>query len=220
MQTPPDVGFPYDASTQWIVQVHYNNAQGLSGQTDSSGFSFCSTDQPVKYDADVVAFGTTSISIPPLSALDTTCSWTVPAEFAGVHPFAAFPHMHQLGAGIQTEQSTGSSGLVGMAENVPWNFNAQVWFPIDATLAPGDVVRTRCAWQNTTTSTVTFGPDTENEMCYSFTAYYPKIESTSWTWALPALTSSCAPSADGGLPAPPGGWATGAGVGSADAGDD
>ena len=52
--------------------------------------------------------------------------------------FAAFPHMHQLGEAIQTEQSSPGGGLIGMAENVPWNFNTQVWFPIDATLHAGD----------------------------------------------------------------------------------
>jgi hypothetical protein len=214
MQTPPDVGFPYDSTTQWIVQVHYNNALGLSGQTDSSGFSFCSTDAPVKYDADVVAFGTTNISIPPMSSLDTTCDWTVPSLLAGAHTFAAFPHMHQLGVGIQTEEVATGGALTGMAENVPWNFNAQVWFPLEGTLAQGDVVRTRCAWQNTTSSTVTFGPYTENEMCYSFTAYYPKIEAADWTWSLPAVKSICGASVDGGLPAPPGGWAIGPGFGA------
>ncbi|MGO8998468.1 MAG: hypothetical protein ACLQVI_34545 [Polyangiaceae bacterium] len=212
MQTPPNVGFPYDATTQWIVQVHYNNAAGYSGETDTSGFSFCSTDQPVQYDSDVVAFGTQNINIPAYSTLDQTCKITVPSLFAGIHLFAAFPHMHQIGTAIQSEQAiAGGSSLVGMAQNVPWNFNSQIWFPINATLNEGDVVSTRCAWQNDTSSAVTFGQDTENEMCYSFTAYYPKITTAAWSWALPAIGSSCGPSPDGGLPAPPGGWSTGSG---------
>jgi hypothetical protein len=58
---------------------------------------------------------------------------------------------------------------------------------------------------------VSFGQDTEDEMCYSFTAYYPKITSAGWSWALPAAGSACTTSADGGLPTPPGGWDTGSG---------
>jgi hypothetical protein len=206
METPPDVGFPYDATTKWVVQVHYNNIKGLAGQTDTSGFSFCSTDQPVKYDADVVAFGTMGFTIPPLATLDTTCTWTVPQAFAGVHAFAAFPHMHQLGTAIQTEQTPAGGGIIGMAENIPWNFNAQIWFPIQTTLNLGDVVTTRCAWNNTTSLPVSFGQNTEDEMCYSFTAYYPKVTGINWQWSLPAESSSCSNSAAGGLATPDAGW--------------
>jgi hypothetical protein len=207
METPPDVGFPYDGTTKWVVQVHYNNINGLVGETDTSGFSFCTTDQPVKYDADVVAFGTMGMKIPALSTLDTSCQWTVPPQFAGVHAFAAFPHMHQLGTAIQTEQSlAGTSGIVSMGENIPWNFNAQIWFPIQTTLNLGDVITTRCAWNNTTNQEVDFGQNTEDEMCYSFTAYYPKITTGGWSWAIPAESSSCANSAPGGLATPDAGW--------------
>jgi hypothetical protein len=204
MKTPPNVGFPYTASTNWVVQVHYNNINHLAGETDTSGFSFCSTDQPVQYDADVVAFGTQSIKITANSTLDQTCSLTVPSLFSGVHLFAAFPHMHQLGVGIETEQKLANGGLIDLGRNDPWNFNNQVWFPIDATVTQGDVISTRCVWNNNTGSDVTFGQNTENEMCYSFTAYYPRVTSAIWSWALPAIQSSCTQNAP--LPTPDAGW--------------
>jgi hypothetical protein len=206
MQTPPNVGFPYDATTKFVVQVHYNNINHLAGETDTSGFSFCSTDQPVQYDADVVAFGTQKIQIPPHSSLDETSSVTISSELAGIHLFAAFPHMHQLGSGIETEQVTAGGAVVDLGRNEPWNFNAQIWFPIDATLDVGDVVSTRCAWENQSDTEVTFGQYTENEMCYSFTAYYPRVTSSTWSWALPALQATVATTPDGGLPVPDGGW--------------
>ena len=188
MQTPPNVGFPYDSTTQWIVQVHYSNQNALSGETDTSGFSFCSTDQPVQYDADVVAFGSMNFKIPANASLDISCKYTIPSLLSGIHTFAGFPHMHVLGTSIQTEQTFASgAGIVGMAENTPWNFNNQLQFPIDATLNQGDVVTTRCAWQNSTGFPVSFGPNTENEMCYSFTAYYPKVTSATWFVGAPCL---------------------------------
>ncbi|MGO9711799.1 MAG: hypothetical protein ACLQBL_23250 [Polyangiaceae bacterium] len=225
METPPNVGFPYDSTTQWIVQVHYNNPTGLSGETDTSGFSFCSTDKPVQYDADVVAFGTENISIPALSSLDETCSVPITASsaasvLAGAHLFAAFPHMHLLGTAIQTEQVMSGGGIGSMAQNDPWDFNAQIWFPINTTLSMGDTVNTRCAWQNSTTETVTFGPATTNEMCYSFTAYYPRIASLS-QWDLPAASSTCAPTVGSTLPTPDAGWESDGSFGAyVDAGGD
>lgn len=60
-----------------------------------------------------------------------------------------------------------------------------------ARLATNDVIETTCAWKNTTTSAVKFGENTADEMCYSFTVYYPRINSGLWTWAGPALASQC-----------------------------
>ena len=204
MTTPPDVGFPYDGTTHWVVQVHYNNVNHLAGQTDSTGFAMCTTAASVKYDADVIGFGTTNINIPPLATLDETCTWPVPASLEGAHLFAAFPHMHQLGVGIETEQAMSGGGIVDLGRNAPWNFNQQLWFPIGATLSTGDVISTRCAWQNDTDNDVTWGPTTENEMCYSFTAYYPLVSSLSWT--TPPEIATCAATPDGGLPTPDAGW--------------
>jgi hypothetical protein len=58
-------------------------------------------------------------------------------------------------------------------------------------LVPGDRVETRCRWKNSLSHAVGFGPSTEDEMCYSFTMYYPRIEDPNWHWALPALYAKC-----------------------------
>jgi hypothetical protein len=52
-------------------------------------------------------------------------------------------------------------------------------------------VSTRCYWENPTSSTVGFGEDTSDEMCYSFALYYPKIEAAQFHWTLPAAASQC-----------------------------
>ena len=54
-----------------------------------------------------------------------------------------------------------------------------------------DVIKTRCTWKNTTGDVVRFGEKTADEMCYSFTTYYPRINSALWSWAAPAIASQC-----------------------------
>jgi hypothetical protein len=44
---------------------------------------------------------------------------------------------------------------------------------------------------NPTDATVSFGETTAEEMCYSFTVYYPKIQASFWSWAIPAMGSTC-----------------------------
>lgn len=45
-------------------------------------------------------------------------------------------------------------------------------------------------WENPGASPVGFGENTDNEMCYGFTMYYPKIERTAWSWAAPAFLAT------------------------------
>jgi hypothetical protein len=82
---------------------------------------------------------------------------------------------------------------VDLGTRDPWSFDAQYWTTLNATVKAGDKIRTRCAWNNPGTSTVTFGEDTSDEMCYSFAIYYPRITSPGWNWMIPALTSKCSP---------------------------
>ena len=64
---------------------------------------------------------------------------------------------------------------------------------IASTVKSGDTIRTRCAWNNTTGADVKFGENTDDEMCWSFTMYYPRVTTPLWNWALPSATSKCKP---------------------------
>ncbi len=191
-ELPKEAGFAEDANTHFVVQVHYANPTHKKAATDASGFDLCTTTELRPNDADVMAFGTTLISIPPHSMLELDCSIPVPSWGATTHLFAAFPHMHKLGTSISTvAHPAGGPTSVDLGGQAHWNFGEQSWMPIDDILLPGDVVETHCAWDNTTDQTVGFGEKTENEMCYSFAMYYPKITASTWNWAFPALYSQC-----------------------------
>src|SRR5690606_28397205 len=97
---PPEAGFPEEAgTTHYAVQLHYNNARGLTGAKDNSGMELCSTDKLRPNDAAVVAFGAMNIgpkkpiNIPPRKA-----SHVVSCSYTWRHPdvtfFSASPHMH------------------------------------------------------------------------------------------------------------------------------
>jgi hypothetical protein len=178
-----------DATTHYYVQVHYNNIQGLVGETDSSGFDLCSTPDSRPNAADMVAFGTVNITLPPNQTTARDCQYQWPVAAGIVHAIAAFPHMHKLGTSIWTKLDP-SGAATDLGQNAPWNFNNQPFIPIDATINPGDKIETRCEWTNTTPATVNFGENTEDEMCFSFTMYYPRA-TTFKTWLKPSVGSTC-----------------------------
>jgi hypothetical protein len=196
LELPPEAGFPIatTGATHYVVQVHYSNPQALEGEKDMSGIEVC-TSAPRPYEADVMAFGTQDIRIPPNppgGVYTRECTLTIPQQFAGIHWFAVMPHMHKLGVSMKTELTPAAGGSkVDLGTMETFSFESQAWLPINAVSAAGDVVTTTCSWKNNTGAEVRFGENTADEMCYSFTLYYPRIQLPLWSWAAPAAISSC-----------------------------
>jgi mono/diheme cytochrome c family protein len=178
-ELPPEAGFPVDGTTHWAVQMHYNNAKNLPGQVDNSGYQLCETDQLRPNDAGILAFGVRKFEIPPRTASYTMrCDYKLTSRYApGVTFFSAVPHMHLRGVRLGTELLRGGTGApeTVFAQN-PFNFENQANFPIPPKQATeGDVMRTRCTWKNPDDHTVTWGENTDDEMCFNFLSYYPAI---------------------------------------------
>jgi hypothetical protein len=183
-ELPAEAGFAVDPGTSFVVQLHY---VGASGGSDASGFDLCTSSELRQFDADIMAFGTHEIFVPPHAKASARCSIVVPAWGATVKLFASFPHMHRLG----TSFSARVLPDVDIGSVPAWDFDRQTWLAIDHVLTPGDVVETECVWNNPNPWGVGFGPSTDDEMCYGFSMYYPRIEDPSWHWMLPALGSEC-----------------------------
>lgn len=192
LELPKEAGFAQEGTVHYVVQVHYNNVRHEKKHSDGSGFDFCTTDELRPNDAGSFVLGTTRIDIPPRSALDVSCDYGVGGDLAGTHVFSAMPHMHQLGTTIGSTLHRMGAAPIDLGTRAAWSFEDQPYVPVDATLATGDRIVTRCAWNNPGDQPVTFGPNTADEMCFAYTMYYPKVESRTWSWMLPAALSRCA----------------------------
>jgi hypothetical protein len=200
LELPPEAGFPEEkGTTHWVMQLHYNNAQNLPGQVDNSGYDLCTTDKLRPNDAGVVAFGSTKFNIPPRSTTTIKCDYKLPNTFQNVKFFNASPHMHTRGTAMSTERLAGGTGAPEKVFSMPnFNFENQANFPIATSVAPNDVMRTRCTWKNPGDTTITFGENTGDEMCFDFIGYYPNIPDRTilglplFTWITPSQSATCA----------------------------
>jgi len=192
-ELPKEAGLPAETGkTHYVVQIHYNNTQELDGQTDTSGFDLCSTNELRANDADVLAFGSAKFEIPAKSRHDITARWVVPPSIPELHAIGAFPHMHGLGTFIGTTlMPKGGGTAVDLGTDPRFDFNNQFFATLpNVTLKSGDVVETRCVWENPRSEPVTWGENTDDEMCFSFTLYYPKVKVDPWSWGLPSFLST------------------------------
>lgn len=194
---PEEAGYPIGPTepAHFVIQVHYNNINGLVGELDQSGIDLCTTTELRPNDADIMAFGGTGFTLPANQTSTLDCSTPVPEIASGFFPvtiFQSWPHMHQLGAAFTSEIVRADSSTVTLADVPNYSFDSQVVYPVaKATLDVGDSVRTRCTFENSTGGPVGFGEDTADEMCFNFVGYYPRIQAPQWHWLLPAYSASC-----------------------------
>jgi hypothetical protein len=196
---PDEAGFPIgpDEPGHFVLQMHYNNLTGLVGETDQTAMGLCTTDQLRPFDADVMAFGSTNFEdIEPNQTATLACDTTIPALVNPYFPvtiFQAWPHMHQIGRAMDTYITKAGGEVIPLA-NVPnYDFEYQITYPVDnVALDVGDTLTTKCTWNNITGVPVGFGEGSQDEMCFNFVTYYPRIENAQWHWLLPSQNGAAA----------------------------
>lgn len=175
----PDVGLKLDYP-YFQLQVHYNNQRYADG-ADASGVAICSTTTPRTNEAGIVTLGAGFFSIPAKStnyAVKATCSGGLATD--GKTPITVIgtsPHMHLLGTGFTTEHLR-SGASMGDLSNIPlgsWSFDDQRHYAITPRrqVMPGDTLKTTCYFSNPSSSPVSFGQRTSDEMCFDFITAYP-----------------------------------------------
>ena len=100
-------------------------------------------------------------AISPYSRAESTTACTIAGE---LHVVSTWPHMHRIGAEFHGS-IVRAGGAEPLIDVVPFVFDAQHAYPVDATVEPGDTIDTECIWQNTTDTTVLPGPSIDQEMC-------------------------------------------------------
>jgi hypothetical protein len=184
---PKDVDQIIPANSTLIVQVHYNNKQNLDLK-DASGVALCNGAPRARH-TGVTWTGSAAISIPPKTSDHSVTGTCPPAKWGDsyktfpmdVEILGAAPHMHQRGKTIRTDVVDKDGKVVDtLANDTAWNFNNQGFQPYaKSKIVPaGAHIETKCTWDNPTPSTITFGPGTEDEMCFTFLYTIPDLD----TW--------------------------------------
>jgi mono/diheme cytochrome c family protein len=170
---PPDVGLqmPKGAGATLALEIHYNNVANYKDALDASGVELCTTKTFRPNTAAVHWLGSNSILMLPHQTVDvvSTCD---PTSTQPVHIFSDSPHMHQLGVHAKLILNR-KNGTHETLHDQPFSFSDQRIYPLDVIVNDGDTLTTTCSYNNTTNGIVSFGPNTENEMCYNFVTAYP-----------------------------------------------
>lgn len=182
---PSDVEQIIPAHTKMIMQLHYNTGAALGKpQNDTSGIALCTTTENRPKHAGVLLVGSMGVDIPPHSTgteIVGQCpapGWpvsTIPTTF---DVLGVFPHMHTHGTKIWTEIIRGGAAVDRLGDIQEWSFNRQGFHEMTPakTVQVGDLLKTHCVYDNPTSNAITWGEDTESEMCFNFMYTVPDVK--------------------------------------------
>ncbi len=166
----PEGGLRVSPGERFIVQTHYNNGASIPDVRDSSGVRlFLAPAEGTEY--GMIAIGPTDFAIPARTRRSASSNCTVREEST---LFVGAPHMHLLGSAFhQSIERAGTSMRENIIDLAGWRFETQLFYDLGTPLHPGDVITTRCTFENTTSDTVQSGEDTTDEMCFDFAYVTP-----------------------------------------------
>jgi hypothetical protein len=169
---PPDVGLDLSPPNhKLLLEIHFFHDGVSAPVSTTSGVQVCTSNKKLTNTATISLLGTEAIGLP--AHAKTSVSGNCNPQFNGeIHVLRSWPHMHQLGTGMQTivHRADGTMQTLG-----PWpfDFNSQVSYSTPLVLKPGEHLTTTCDYENTTDAVVTTGTGTTSEMCFNFVTAYP-----------------------------------------------
>jgi hypothetical protein len=188
---PPDVGLDLSPPNhKLLLEIHFFHDGVSAPIPTTSGIQVCTSNKKLTNTATISLLGTEAIGLP--AHAKTSVSGNCNPQYNGeIHVLRSWPHMHQLGTGMQTivYRADGSMQPLG-----PWpfDFNSQVSYSTPLILKPGDHLTTTCDYENTSDAVVTTGTGTTSEMCFNFVTAYPAgaLASKNFLGASTSATSS------------------------------
>ncbi len=168
---PDGTGFVIQPETQYILQLHLQNATDNAMDVRAGVNLAYAPDASAVMPAGIFAAGREDLSIPPAST-----DYSVTEECRSGrerHIFAVFPHMHKLGTEFDVSLTSGTGAPTPLYSVNPWKFGDQPVQMLDQVLEADDKLTVTCHWNNPGATAVTFGESSDNEMCYFVTFYYP-----------------------------------------------
>ena len=177
---PPDVGMELPRGPRALgLNMHYYNLTGTTPEPDRSGIAVCvvrGAHLRPKVAAIHMGFaGVGSPMVPPNvkdHKLTGTCKAVVKEP---VTLYSMFPHMHVLGRHMKFTV-TKPNGRVLTLHDEAFSFSDQAQYRIESgyVVENGDTFTTTCTYDNASNKSIALGENTDNEMCFVITGYYPK----------------------------------------------
>ena len=166
---PEGVAFKIEKGTRVLLNLHLYNATGSSIDGVSGTQVKVVDPATVQHEAEVVFAGSVLIAVPPMGPGETTGTCLFPQDMTVM---SVWPHMHQHGRHMKVTHEGRDGDTV--LHDEPFDFEEQVNYRIQPrVVAAGESLRVDCSYENPTSSSLSFGDSSDQEMCFAGIYRYP-----------------------------------------------
>lgn len=190
-----------DKNRVFLLEIHYDNPERISGQLDSSGFEMVLIPARRDFDAGILEIGygvilqkSLTMKIPPYqttfryqAVCNSNCiydEYPNPNRNSAIKMFAVVLHGHLLAKQIIFTHFRNGRRISTIAADRNYDFNYQesVFLNKEIEFLPGDAFKVECIYSSTKKRQFTWGGfATTDEMCLVYVLYYPKMNAISCT---------------------------------------
>jgi hypothetical protein len=150
----------------YTLEFHYNNATG-GPLPDASGIEVCVTTEAPENVLGNSWLGTDRITG---TSAEGTCD---PSSDEPIQVLALQPHMHKSGMHFKAVL-TRADGMQEVLLDAPFSFDDQRYYINEFKLMEGDTITSTCSYSEP----AMYGASTNQEMCYLYALYYPRLSLT------------------------------------------
>lgn len=171
LDLPENTAFSVPADARLVMQLHLVNSTPRAVTEKVTVYAKTLTESEKESEANLYAFGTTVIDIPPRSTHEIVHECVMDRS---MDAFVVMPHMHQLG--VETIFEVGETkDTMKVAWQGPWDFDDQKLVPAEIQLREGMHTRLRCRYENPYDMKIEYGESSFTEMCF-FSVFAKDIE--------------------------------------------
>jgi hypothetical protein len=169
---PEGMAFRLDEGVLLIFQLHSINTTA-EPMTQQFVLNLHRSLEPAKTLVDIYGFTNFAIEIPPRSTKVETKDCVL---YDQIGLLSMSSHFHQRGTLATADYvSQDGGGIVRLYENVSWDDPEVLFFEDSVRINPGDTIRFSCHYENREDLTIGYGPSVQDEMCFVFGYYFPKV---------------------------------------------
>lgn len=181
----PGYGKPFgtDHYEYVMLEVHYNNPEGIQGEKDNASYTLLYNDKPVDTEIGSLTLGDLQVEGwflepgKPLVAHSTVCTpectdhW--PSD--GITAVSVFHHMHYRGRNARVQIIRDGQEIAPLSSLRNFEYGYQFQKSLNSIkLLPGDKLITTCEYDTSNdTEPVPGGLPSKDEMCFAWVDYYP-----------------------------------------------
>ncbi len=162
---PTNTGITLPAGQVLVMQVHYDNHHGGAWAADQTSVKLQYSQTPVAKKAAILSVQNSTFQLPP-GATNYAVVGNLTAPGDG-YVYGLLPHAHQLGRRLRVETPD-----TCMIDIPAWDFNWQQFYFYENNqgmfVKKGTQLKLTCVYDNPTSTPVTWGESTTDEMCLNY----------------------------------------------------